>query len=89
MEFKRVTLGEIEDLLELSRDIGHPYFYRFSYKPGKGYFAKRMKKDAIRLRSERTKFHMVDLNQNDMMAKAINRIERIKENMGSLIYAGR
>lgn len=86
MQSKRVIAEEMNELLELSKNEEHPFFYNFSYQSGKGFFATRVRKDLLSVKNESRAFHSTNLDPNGYFAKAINRIERAKNDLGQFAY---
>ncbi len=76
-------MHEMNDMLSISRQVEHPYFYRFSYRLGKGILATRIRKNALQNSMKSRAFHSIDIDPNSSMGKAINRLERIQNSLVS------
>jgi len=86
MQKKTIIPEQMEELLELSRDEEHPYFYRFSYTPSKGFSAVRIKKDSLNISSERRTFHNTEIDYKSSLGKAIKRIDDAKNVIKEFAY---
>lgn len=80
IENKNVTASEMEDLLKKSRDVKHPYYYRFSYDTcSKTVKADRIKKTALTSPSIRRQFHTIDITAHSPLRRAFELIESKKQ----------
>lgn len=82
MEYRYIETDEIDMLLESSSSKNHPFFYRFCYKPNKGFIAYRMKKNSLNLPSRRREFHQIDLDPEGCLARSIDLIDSKKQELG-------
>ena len=83
IENKCVTSVEMNDLLELSKDTSHPYFYKFKYDLDQGLIkADRVRKSALSFSPLRRQYHAIDISTHSSLRRALNLLEEKKRILG-------
>jgi len=83
IENKCVTSIEMAELLELSKDTSHPYFYKFRYDlEQKVIKADRVRKSALSFSPLRRQFHSIDVSAHKSLKRALNLLEEKKRILG-------
>ncbi len=87
METKIVNLEEMNDLVNLSRNAEHPYYYRFRYSlKQRAFIASRARKDLVRTLPERDVFNTIDIDSTSALGNAIVKLENAKSRIGGFNY---
>ncbi len=87
IEYKPVSLEEMNNLILKSKDVTHPYYYKFQYsiKEHK-IIANRIRKNLLQYSMLRRNFHQTDVSFISSYCKVIRKTEkyknRILENYG-------